>query len=92
MPSPGEYERRMAENPDFRRTVFTAVGLRLADFEHLAGSVPQPGSRRGWPKGCWHAPVPQVRFNRRITGSSQRSVRHGKSSAASYPGPNGPAS
>jgi CRP/FNR family transcriptional regulator len=32
---PGEYERRMANDPDFRRTVFTAVAHRFADFEHL---------------------------------------------------------
>jgi CRP/FNR family transcriptional regulator len=32
---PGEYDRRMANDPDFRRTVFTAVAHRFADFEHL---------------------------------------------------------
>jgi CRP/FNR family transcriptional regulator len=36
---PGEYERRMANDPDFRRTVFTAVAHRFADFEHLVESL-----------------------------------------------------
>lgn len=36
---PGEYERRMAEDPDFRRAVFTAVAHRFADFEHLVESL-----------------------------------------------------
>jgi CRP/FNR family transcriptional regulator, anaerobic regulatory protein len=36
---PGEYERRMANDPDFRRAVFTAVAHRFADFEHLVESL-----------------------------------------------------
>jgi CRP/FNR family transcriptional regulator len=36
---PGEYDRRMANDPDFRRTVFTAVAHRFADFEHLVESL-----------------------------------------------------
>lgn len=36
---PAEYERRMADDPDFRRTVFSAVAHRFADFEHLVESL-----------------------------------------------------
>jgi CRP/FNR family transcriptional regulator len=36
---PGEYDRRMANDPVFRRTVFTAVAHRFADFEHLVESL-----------------------------------------------------
>lgn len=36
---PAEYERRLASDPDFRRTVFMAVAHRFADFEHLVESL-----------------------------------------------------
>ncbi|MBK8197163.1 MAG: Crp/Fnr family transcriptional regulator [Acidobacteria bacterium] len=36
---PAEYERRLAEDPDFRRRVFMAVAHRFADFEHLVESL-----------------------------------------------------
>lgn len=36
---PAEYERRLASDADFRRTVFMAVAHRFADFEHLVESL-----------------------------------------------------
>lgn len=36
---PGEYERRLSEDADFRQAVFAAVAHRFADFEHLVESL-----------------------------------------------------
>lgn len=36
---PAEYERRIEQDPGFRRRVFAAVAHRFADFEHLVESL-----------------------------------------------------
>lgn len=36
---PSAYERRLAEDAGFRRTILTAIAHRFADFEHLVESL-----------------------------------------------------